>query len=215
VVSDVTPVSPSVKASASRAFLARGLAYVDVAIVPGANAWIASGGGAGALRAIASSVGIKIEIVGLEVGDATRLLRLCADFRHRVGELISETVGASSAVGASDWWRRQGDVPLSGGVSQHRAGSVVVIMPRTARIAVRRNLGGGDEVIDAVPEAACRSRSSCSRFRLKRGDPVRALLHERETVRAVSRYDAVLLSHCRRRHSSLQQVQETSCAVTS
>jgi 3-hydroxyisobutyrate dehydrogenase-like beta-hydroxyacid dehydrogenase len=114
VFADLNTAAPSVKETVAGVVGARGVPFVDVALmapVPcsgiGTPA-LASGAGAGAFAEIFGPLGMPVEIVGSEPGAAARRKLLRSVFMKGLAAAILESLEAADAAGCGEWLR--GDI---------------------------------------------------------------------------------------------------------
>ncbi len=113
VFADLNTAAPAVKAQIAALAAARGVGMADIAImapVPRAahrTPLLASGPAAAAAVGILSPLGVPIEAIGAEAGDAARLRLLRSVFMKGLAALVLEGMGAARGVGAEEWMRGQ------------------------------------------------------------------------------------------------------------
>jgi 3-hydroxyisobutyrate dehydrogenase-like beta-hydroxyacid dehydrogenase len=109
VFADLNTVAPATKQQLAARAAARGIRFVDVAVlapVPRARAdtpLALSGSGASRLQPILASLGIPATDVGPEAGTAAGLKLLRSVFMKGLAALVFESVTAARAIGAEDW----------------------------------------------------------------------------------------------------------------
>ncbi len=109
VYADMNTVAPSEKRRLAERAAARGIPFVDVAILaPVPRARLAtplalSGTGAARLQSLLDGLQVPTTLVGAEAGDAGGLKLLRSVFMKGLAALVFESVTAARAIGAEDW----------------------------------------------------------------------------------------------------------------
>jgi 3-hydroxyisobutyrate dehydrogenase-like beta-hydroxyacid dehydrogenase len=110
---DLNTTSPALKREVSAAIAPTGAAFADVALlgpVPGRGAAtpaIASGAGAERFAELVCPLGMPVEVVGSEPGDAAGLKLVRSVFMKGLAASAFESVQAATAQGADTWLRRE------------------------------------------------------------------------------------------------------------
>jgi len=110
---DLNTTAPVLKREVAAVIARTGAGFADVALlgpVPArgiATPALASGGGAGRFAALVGPLGMTVELVGDEPGDAAGLKLLRSVFMKGLAAAVLESVEGAKARGADDWLRRE------------------------------------------------------------------------------------------------------------
>jgi 3-hydroxyisobutyrate dehydrogenase-like beta-hydroxyacid dehydrogenase len=113
VYADLNTAAPSLKREIAEVVARSGAAFADVALlgpVPGRGAAtpaIASGAGAERFAELVRPLGMPVEVVGSEPGDAAGLKLVRSVFMKGLAASAFESVEAATAQGADTWLRRE------------------------------------------------------------------------------------------------------------
>lgn len=113
VYADFNTAAPALKREASALVGAAGARFVDVALLGAVPALglrtpaLASGTGAAAFADVFRPLGMPIEVVSTEPGDAATLKLLRSVFMKGLAAAATESLQAAEAAGHSDWLRQQ------------------------------------------------------------------------------------------------------------
>jgi 3-hydroxyisobutyrate dehydrogenase-like beta-hydroxyacid dehydrogenase len=108
---DVNTTAPALKREIAAAVRPTGAGFVDVALLGGVPARgigtpaLASGDGAERFAELMRPLGMPVEVVGSEPGDAAGLKLLRSVFMKGLAAAVLESLGAASRRGADDWLR--------------------------------------------------------------------------------------------------------------
>ena len=150
VFADLNTAAPEVKRRIAAEARERRVPMADVAVlapVPRAGhrtRLVASGDGAQRFAEHVTPLGVPVEVVAGEAGEAARLKLLRTVFMKGLATLILESVGAARAAGAEEWMREQ----LAHELGPGGRDLVERLIDGTYRHAVRREI----EVRDALEE---------------------------------------------------------------
>jgi len=108
---DLNTTAPALKREVAAAIAGSGAAFADVALLRGVPARgvgtpaLASGDGAERFAELVRPLGMPVEVVGSEPGDAAGLKLLNSVFMKGLAAAVIESVEAASRRGAGDWLR--------------------------------------------------------------------------------------------------------------
>ncbi|GAA1996307.1 DUF1932 domain-containing protein [Microbacterium ulmi] len=164
VYADLNTGSPELKHRIAGIAESRGVRMADVAVlapVPRAGLrtpLLASGPGAEALAATLAPLGVPIDTLQGEPGEAARLKLLRSAFMKGLAALVLEGVGAARALGAESWLRDQ----IAGELAHGGDALVDRLLEGTVRHAARREQEVRDALaaLDATGEPADMARAT-------------------------------------------------------
>ena len=110
---DLNTTAPLLKGEVAAVIAGTGAGFADVALlgpVPARGVEtpaLASGGGAGRFAELVGPLGMTVELVGDEPGDAAGLKLLRSVFMKGLAAAVLESVEGAKARGADDWLRRE------------------------------------------------------------------------------------------------------------